>query len=796
MWFEILKKDLMKQKSVNIILFLFITLSTIFLASSVSNIRVVINGLKMYMDYANVSDVMVVLGGEDEKEEFEDWLKSCGVVTEYAYEQLCQVKADDIVPVKAGGSQGQANPFEAAGASLYLGYTGGKYAKPLDNEGNDLALDPGEVALSPGLMERNGLQIGDTLQIKISDKTFGYRIAVQCKDILFGNEMSGMGRLVFCREDYDKMVRDSENVTIGAYGFNVAEPETALELMNQQDFQSIASTIERSLYSMLYVFDMIVAALLIVIGICLILISLMILRFSLSFTMEENYREIGVMKAIGMRNFSIQKIYLIKYFAVVAVGAAVGILLSIPVGALMTESVSRNMVLGGSADSLWINLVCGAVIIIFVTGMCVLFTRKLKKVSAIEAIRSGGNGERFQRRRGLSLYKRKYMGTISFLGLNDILCNTRRYLVLLFTFCISFVLITVPLNTLTTMESDEMASKFSLNPDAAVYIETIEAEGDDPYHSTRDLEKALRRVGNEMAEKGYDVELSVGALIFCQFVFNDEGRTETFLTNYPIGENGGYCEYAEGEAPKLENEVAFSRKIMEENHLKIGDTVTVRLSGKEQRLIITGYYSDYMQLGKSCRLNPAIDLSNEIMMGYWKTTVDMDTELTQRQLADRLQEEFPQYEWLTAQDAVDANVGSVKDAMRAMQMPMTVMLCVLIMLISLLMMKLFIVREKGQLAMLKSIGWRNHDIRMWLVMRMVWVVILSMVFAVPLSMLSNRFILGNIFAIMGAELQIQVEPLKAYVLYPAVLLAGIMTATYFATGSVRRIQTSDMKIAE
>lgn len=367
---------------------------------------------------------------------------------------------------------------------------------------------------------------------------------------------------------------------------------------------------------------------------------------------------------------------------------------------------------------------------------------------------------------------------------------------LLFTFCISFVLITIPLNTLTTIESGEMASKFSLNPDAAVYIDTIEAKGDDPYHSTKDLEKALRRIGNEMAEKGYDAKLSVGALIFCQFVFNDEGRTEKLQTSYPIGENGSYCEYAEGEAPKLENEVAFSKKIMEENHLKIGDTVTVRLCGKERRLIITGYYSDYMQMGKSCRLNPAIDVSNEVIMGYWKTMVDMDTELTQRQLADRLQEELPQYEWLTAQEAIDANVGSVKDAMRVMQMPMTVMLCALIMLISLLMMKLFIVREKGQLAMLKSIGWRNHDIRMWLVMRMVWVVILSMVFAVPLSMLSNRFILRNIFAIMGAELQIQVEPLKAYVLYPSVLLAGIMMATYIATGSVRRIQTSDMKIAE
>ena len=796
MWFEILKKDLMKQKSVNVILFLFITLSTIFLASSVSNIRVVMNGLKNFMKYANVSDVMVILSGEDEKEAFAEWIESRDEITEYAYEQLFPIKSDDIIPMKEGTREENATPIDAAGVTIYLGYTGSKYAKPLDSDGKDLMLDSGQVAVSPGLMDRNGLQTGDKLQIKISGKTYTYQIAIRCKDILFGNEMSEMGRLVFCREDYDAMVLDSTNITMGVYAFNSTEPKKTLEAMNQQKFQSIAYSIESSLYSMLYVFDMIVAALLIVIGICLILISLMILRFSLSFTMEENYREIGVMKAIGMRNFSIQKIYLAKYFAVVAVGAFVGLLLSIPIGALMTESVSKNMVLGDSAGSFWVNLVCSVAVIIFVTGMCILFTRKLKKVSAIEAIRNGGNGERYQRRRGLSLYRRKYMGTISFLGLNDILCNTKRYLVLLFTFCISFVLITVPLNTLTTLESDEMVSKFNLNPAAAVYIDTIEAEGDDPYHNTQDLEKALRRVERELAEKGYDAKLSVGALIFCRFTLNDEGKTETFLVNYPIGENGGYCEYAEGEAPKLANEVAFSKKVMEDNHLRIGDTVTAQLNNGEHKFIITGYYSDYLQLGKSCRLNPAIDLSNETMMGYWKTTVDMDTELTQRQLADQLKEEFPQYEWLTAQEAVDVNIGSVKDTMRAMQLPMTVMLCVLIMLIALLMMKLFIVREKGQLAMLGSIGWRSHDIRMWLMMRMVWVVILSMAFAVPLSMLCNRFILTKVFAIMGAELQIQVEPLKAYVLYPAVLLVGIMTATYAATRSVQKIQTSDMKIAE
>ncbi|MBO5144187.1 MAG: ABC transporter permease [Lachnospiraceae bacterium] len=790
MWFEILKKDLVKQKGVNIILFLFITLSTVFLASSVSNIRLVANGVGNYMERANVSDVMVVLGSEEEKEQFEDWLKSRGEVTEYAYEQLCEVKADHVTAGRDNES------IKAEGVTLYLGYTGGQYAKPLDYEGKELMLKEGEVALPPGLLEKNGLQIGDKLQFHIDNEIYSYTIAAQSKDIMYGNEMSGMSRFVFDKSDYDKMTTGSENIKIGIYGFNTTNREMTLDAMNRQGFEYIMSTFDRDIYPLLYVFDMIVAALLIVIGICLILISLMILRFSLIFTMEENYREIGVMKAIGMRNFSIRKIYVIKYLALVAAGALIGFFASIPAGNMMMESVSKNMVLGDTTDTLGINLICSAAIVVFVTGMCILFTGKLKKVSAIEAIRNGGNGERYHKRKGLKLYNKKWMGTVSFLGLNDILCNKKRYLVLFLTFCISFVLITVPLNTLTTMESDEMAAKFNLDPKAAVYMETIEAKGDSPYHNTKDLERALRRVEREMAEKGYEAKLSVGALFFMEFIVNDDGKTVKYLTNYPIGTDGSYCEYEEGEAPKLENEVAFSKKVMEANHLHIGDTVLARLGGKEQLLMISGYYSDYMQLGESARLNPAIDMSDEIANGYWKPIVEMETDLTQQELSKQLEKEFPQYDWVTAQEVVDANVGSVKDTMRAMQLPMTMMLCILIMLISLLMMKLFIVREKGQLAMLKSIGWRNSSIRSWLVMRMVWVVILSMIFAVPLSMLCNRFVLRTIFAIMGAELQIQVEPLKAYLLYPAVLLVGIIMATVFATGSVKKITTSDMKIAE
>jgi putative ABC transport system permease protein len=48
-----------------------------------------------------------------------------------------------------------------------------------------------------------------------------------------------------------------------------------------------------------------VAIVMMIVSACLILISFLILRFTIVFTVQEDYREIGVMKAIGIRSIGI-----------------------------------------------------------------------------------------------------------------------------------------------------------------------------------------------------------------------------------------------------------------------------------------------------------------------------------------------------------------------------------------------------------------------------------------------------------------------------------------------------------
>ena len=60
MYLRILKKDLKRKKTMNVILLLFVILATMFAASSVNNIMSVINGLDNYFEKANLSDHFII----------------------------------------------------------------------------------------------------------------------------------------------------------------------------------------------------------------------------------------------------------------------------------------------------------------------------------------------------------------------------------------------------------------------------------------------------------------------------------------------------------------------------------------------------------------------------------------------------------------------------------------------------------------------------------------------------------------------------------------------------------------
>lgn len=83
-------------------------------------------------------------------------------------------------------------------------------------------------------------------------------------------------------------------------------------------------------------------AVIVLIAVLVIFIALLCVRFTLLAKIEDDYHEIGVMRAIGLRVSSIGHIYLAVYAALAAAGSLLGYLLALLLQDPLRESIQSQ----------------------------------------------------------------------------------------------------------------------------------------------------------------------------------------------------------------------------------------------------------------------------------------------------------------------------------------------------------------------------------------------------------------------------------------------------------------------
>ena len=117
MSFKILKKDLLKKKSMNIILTVFVLLATMFIASSVNNLMVVTGGMDGYLDLSGVKDYLIITMRNDEGRENEEdiikFIEESEAVNKY-YEDMISYLSKSNMLLENGQSGGLKPALEYA----------------------------------------------------------------------------------------------------------------------------------------------------------------------------------------------------------------------------------------------------------------------------------------------------------------------------------------------------------------------------------------------------------------------------------------------------------------------------------------------------------------------------------------------------------------------------------------------------------------------------------------------------------------------------------------------------------
>lgn len=789
MYKNILKKDIKRKKTMNVILLIFITLAVMFVSSSANNLMAVTNALDNFMKISNVPDYFVLTKGEAQTgKNTTDLIKDLDCVKSYRTND-CIYTPLEVVKYKGKKvdmqNQGIMVPFDKVPLNYF------------DSNNNQITeVNKGEIYLKNSLMNNNDIKIGDKITLNIDNVSVEFTVKGSIKDAIFGSEMMGNYVFVLNKSDYNKFEKaDSFEMRQGKMIYidttDTESVETALS-----DDPTIVFCDGRDLLKTSYIMDMIIAGMLLAVSVFLIVIAFVILRFTISFTLSEEYREIGIMKAIGIRNRKIRGLYMVKYFAMSVVGSTIGFLCGIPFGNMLLMQASENIVIT-SENNVLINTVCSLAVVIVVMLFCYSCTRKVKKFTPVDAIRNGQTGERFKKKSIIKLHK-SHFRPVPFMAVNDILSGLKRFSIVAVSFFIGILMITIPLNTMTTLKSDKLVSWFSMKQ-SDVYLRDKKME--DKYICSNGHEKIkdnLKSMEDKLAENGIKAKCGMESIF--RFTVEKGDCKIKSLAFQGVGTKAKDYAYLEGTAPKYKNEVAITYVNADKLHAKIGDTVTITTINGSDDYIITAIYQSMNNMGEGIRLNEKVELDYTQSFGFFAYQINYTDNPSEQVMTERMEtikDLFPKYDVYTGGEYVDYMDGGIVGYMSSSVYLILAIVIIINILVAVLMAKSFFTKEKGEIAMMKAVGFSNGAIILKQTLRMAIVMIIATIVAVLLADPVGHFAVGGIFQMMGAKTIIfDVNILQTYIIYPVIVLVCTILSVFIVSQQVRKVSSSEINSIE
>lgn len=778
MYPRILRKDLKRKRTMNLILLIFIILAATFIASSANNMVSVVTALDNFFEKAGVPDYWFAISDQKENKRFQN----------FAEENNYKATTQELIQILPEDVKINDKKFIYYN-SLFLSQLKNS-TKIFDKNDKEITkINDGEIYITSEIFHssKNKFKIGDTIHINTNGKSKSFTLKGNTKDAMYGSAMMGMTRFMISQNDYNYFyaVKKTPFYSIAIYDdsdFLEKFNKLKLNTVFHADYNGIKNT---------RIVDMIVSAVMLIVSICLILISMVILRFTIHFTMNEEFREIGVMKAIGIKNQKIRGLYITKYFSIATVGGVIGLILSYPFGKMMILNCSQNIIIPNEGNY-FLNIICAIAVVAFIVLFCYFCTRKVKKFSPIDAIRNGENGERYHRKGILHLSKSR-VAPVPFMAFNDILSGIKRYMTMILIFTLGILLIIIPINTINTLRSDELLTWFNMAKcDHVVGEEQIFNFN----NNNKDIVNTrLQKIRIYFNEKGIETDVFQEIMFTMHISYQD--KTTSSLAFQGTGDiTPDKYQYLDGSAPQNKDEVALTYFIADTIGADIGDLVSIKNGETTKEYIVTAIYQSMNNMGEGIRFHPDEPLDYRYASGGFGVQVTYHDQPDYEEMDRRkgmLKELLPNGRVYTAGGYVNSMIGNIAGSVLQdiKKLILIVVLCINI-LVTVLMVKSFITKEKGEIAMLKAIGFRNSSLVIWQMLRIGIVLLLSTLIAVLFSTPLSELSVTPIFKIMGAKnIKFAVVPLEVYVLYPSIMLAVTVFASMLAALRICKISAAE-----
>lgn len=738
-----LKNSLLKNKAISLTVTLFIALAAMVISTALGLLPQLTGAVDQMMAKAKTPHFMQMHSGEYDEAKLMNFAKTNDQVADF---QVLEFLNLDNASIRLGDKD-LADSVQDHGISIpspsfdLLLDLAGKPIQPQPGEvyvplGYESLVKPGQIAkLVDRELRVQGYFRDSQMNSPLSSSK---RLLVHPKDFTALREKGTMERLIEFRVKDLSQLADFEKDYL-ASGSPANGPAITYPM-----FRIINSLT-----------DGILIAILILAGGLVLAVALLCLRLGLLAKVEEDYVQIGIMKAVGLTSRQVGSYYLSLYDSFAWVGALLGWFLSLPLTGLLANQLKRNM--GAGQASLWTSLIAllGAGLVALLVGLfCRRVLRQLSKISPAQAIRFGNQGGKEGAVEALSLAKRKLPINLN-LALADIFSRRKLYLTLFFLGLVLTFVMALPRSFLYTISQDSFASHMGFGR-ADVFLRSMDQSQDPSMASSL---KALPEVEKLSSFK----TVSLAA----------KGKTgEDRLLQVEVGPHREVgLVYQSGAAPAGPGQIALSVLNAEDFGVKVGDTIELRLKEGFVAHKLTGIYSDLSNGGKTAKADFALPKAPLLYSTY---SLLLKEGGDQAALVAKLKGDYPTYKVGRVSDYIRQTFGELaKSVGRASWVVALAGLC-LAGLVTFLFMKLLLAKDRRKDALLKALGFRLTDIRRQYLLRGVLVlgggVLLGLLLVASLGQALTG-LAGSLAGISGFKLFL--DPIYSYLLVPASLfLAG------------------------
>ncbi|HYE09422.1 MAG TPA: ABC transporter permease, partial [Patescibacteria group bacterium] len=486
--------------------------------------------------------------------------------------------------------------------------------------------------------------------------------------------------------------------------------------------------------------DAAVVMTIILISILLIIIAVFCIRLTFLATIDEDLREIGVMKAMGISKKDIKKVYLNKYRVMSVAAGIIGYLLSFAVVNLF----NGNMRLYLSSDlSGNLKYILSLIAPLFVYFMIVMYCKKvlkrIDKISAVEALRSDVMEHGKNRKYSFPLLKNKFFSTNIYMGLRDVWKRFKLYRLLIFIFALCTFIVILPLNMYNTMNSPEFSTYMGIGKsDMRIDLRKTDT-------ITEDFKKLQEALKNDS-----DIE-KYAAYITCSYQVKNGSGSWDYI-NIETGDFSVFpLNYLEGRAPVGEGEISLSYANASGDGLnkKVGDEVIVKVAGIEKTMKVCGIYQDITNGGKTAKADTSLGLNEDAVLWYI-INMDVATGVDIGNKMDYYQNAYDSAQVNDVKEYTQQTLGNIIDQMSTIVIGGIAIAVIIVVLITALFLKMLLSKDMSQIAIMRSVGLTSKNIKHQYMAGTLMVLILGIILGVLASDYLGEFLVSMAMSSMGA----------------------------------------------